>query len=79
MSKKGDDYLPPRRKGTKPIQCEWCELGATHRIAADKGYRRYSCDAHYEKTRRLVMLDGRGDDPVVLVIQSQPFTIEVLE
>jgi cytidylate kinase len=69
----------PRRMVARTITCEWCAAGATYRICASKGYRRYSCDAHYEKTRRLVVLDGRDIDPIVLTHSSLPFTTQVLE
>jgi hypothetical protein len=64
----------------KPIQkswhkCEWCEGRSVNRISCEGEYSRYSCNEHYEKTRRLVMLDGRDDTLCTMVYKSDGFEV----
>jgi hypothetical protein len=55
-------------------QCEWCEKTAHWMLVCGTEYKRYSCEGHFDKTRRQSQLDGY--DTGTYVGRSDGFVID---
>lgn len=47
--------------------CEWCASFASWLLDDGNGYRRYTCNEHLSKAKRLAFLDGRDETSVTSV------------